>query len=113
MIEKLTSNDDPNRERMIEKATAFLSNPKIKTMPSPIAGIRNGTLIRAEKDMPEIGVKEGTMFPVAFDGEYVRGGTLDGPSWSVDQLVDEFKEKKWWSIVGQLDEWLKMPDSSD
>ncbi len=112
MTENLDSNEDSGRQGMIERATRFLSDPRIKPMPSPIEGIRNGTLISAEKDMPEIGMKQGDTIPIVFDGECIRGGSLEGPTWGVEQLMAEYTENKWWTIVGQLDEWTIVPDSN-
>ena len=97
----------PSDDEMVERATAFLSDPKIKPMPTLIAGVRNGTIICATRDMPELGIEEGAMFPVVFDGTHVRGGSLDGPAWSIEQLMEEMDKRRWWTIQGQLDEWTR------
>ncbi|MFH0818428.1 MAG: hypothetical protein V1898_00305 [Patescibacteria group bacterium] len=92
---------------MILKVVEFLLDPRVSEMPSSDPEIRNGALLEAQKDMPEIGTRKGDRFPIAWDGQHVRGGHLDGPSWSVASITAEIKEKGWWKIVAQLDELLQ------
>lgn len=102
-----TEKNDGGREEILRAARALLSNPRLQPMPSGLSDIRNGTLLRSERDVPEVGVRRGMIFPVVYDGTYVRGGNLDGPTWSVDELRQEYAEKKWWTVVGQLDDLLQ------
>jgi len=88
-----------------ERARKFIHDPRAVEMPSVDSEIRNGTLIEATKDTPEIGVKKGVIFPIIFDGTFVRGGSFNGPTWSVERLIEEIRKKDWWKISGQLDEW--------
>ncbi len=73
---------------MLEKLPKFPENP---------LGLKRGSFLKVIS--PEVdkstGLKVGRHIPIGFDGKHVKSGGL---SWSIDQLVDEIRDRKWWEV---------------
>lgn len=111
-MEKPGNNDEQRKNSMAQQARNFIHDPRAVDMPSADLEIRNGTLICATQDLPEIETKKDDVFPIIFDGTYVRGGHFNGPTWSVSRITDEIRNKGWWKIIGQLDEYATSDSKS-
>ncbi len=58
-------------------------------------GLRRGSIIQANEDIPCLGLERGDRVPLGYDGEYVR---CMGYTWSIDQIVDEI-HRGFWTIT--------------
>jgi hypothetical protein len=88
------------------KLQIYLSHPTIQEMPENEAGIKNGSIIIANKNMAEhglVGVVPGSFFMLAWNGESIKGGgvTIENAEfgWSLQALSWEILQQKWWTLV--------------
>ncbi len=51
-----------------------------------------GCILRANRDLPFLGISKNSIIEVKNDGEYLRVGSL---TWSSDQLKQEIEDKVW------------------
>ncbi len=55
-------------------------------------GLENGTVLKTTGDMPQVNLRDGQMFAVYWDGEYVRAC---GMTWLIETLTDEINAGFW------------------
>jgi hypothetical protein len=52
----------------------------------------NGCTVKANKDIPALGISKDMVLPLTFNGTYLAAGPL---TWDVDQLKQEIKAGVW------------------
>jgi len=73
--------------------------------PSNMLNLQRGSLLKAARDIPQLGIKKGDPLPLGFDGKYVR---CMGLTWSIDRIVQEILDGFWEVMESPLD--LSDPD---
>lgn len=66
--------------------------------PQNMFNLQRGSIIKAVADIPQLGMREGDLLPLGFDGRYVR---CLGFTWSIDKLQDEILNGIW-EVTGEI-----------
>lgn len=75
------------------------ATPDLPPFPENRMGLRRGTFLRAEKDMPFSGLKKGARIPIGFDGQFIR---CDALTWDINTLTEEI-DSGIWAVDGEMD----------
>ena len=73
--------------------------------PEGTMGLKRGSILKANLDIPHLGITRGFRFPLGFDGEYIRCTNL---SWSIEKIEDEI-QRGIWTITGEVSD-LSSPE---
>ena len=87
--EKWSVEVNKEADTMLEKLPKFPENP---------LELKRGSFLTVIS--PEVekstGLKVGRHIPIGYDGTFVRSGGL---TWSIDQLVNEIRDKGYWEVA--------------
>lgn len=85
-----------------DHARQLISEAHLPEVPENIHGIKNGTILRSQRFVEDVGINNKEDVVVYYDGTYINIGGVQSPyKITLEGLIEEIN-KSYWEVVGSV-----------